>query len=264
MERLNGKNGNGKNGNGKNGNGKNGNGKNGNGKNGKTALPIADRKVVKQTRKVANGMLIRHVATVIRGQKCGSCGKFHDEGSLVTEKIVPHDPRFCKFIWNNPPAPNPPRSKNQARLMAGTRNGPRKSRKRNAKGQIRQPNDWPMKHAADRGYCAHCNGILYTFARKLGNRKCRAVPFIDGQDRAVLYSIWLLTKYVWEKYSIGIPRDVVHLILHHAFTVPVLEDQRLKRDQFHSPCGCKYHMHCYASYVAQGRSTCSKHKKAFP
>lgn len=231
----------------------------------KTIAPVVDRKVNKQTRKVANGMLIRYVATVTHGQKCFSCGNVHDDRDTKTVKmILPHDPRFCKMIWNNPTAPTPPRSKNQARILAGTRKGPRKSRKKNAKGQIRQPNDWPMMHVADAGYCNHCNGILYAFARKLGNRKGRIVLFIGGQDRSVLYAIWMLTKQVWEQYRIGLPRDVVHIIMHRAFTMKVLEEQRLKRDQFHAPCGCKYHMRCYSNYIASGKSVCQKHKKAFP
>ena len=217
----------------------------------------------KQVKRTEHGTKVRYVFSA--GEVCEVCKKIHEYAQKEDVAIFPRDPRFCTFIWNAPPPPTPPWSKNQARLMNGTRTGPRKSRKRNAKGQIRQPNDWVMEHIRNLGCCAKCNMPLYMFAHMLGNRKGRIVMTRgETEERCLMYAIWVLTKKVWEMYRIGIQSDVVHIILHYAFTIPVLADQRLKRDQFHSPCGCKYHLRCYAEYVAAGRSSCQQHKKSFP
>ena len=183
----------------------------------------------------------------------------HEDAKKV-EVVFPHDPHFCTFIWN--PPPTRPQSKNRDRLAKGTRNGPRKSRKRDEKGQIRQPNDWMLDHIRTLGSCVMCGVALYTFARKLGNRTGRVV-LIASQiaDSSLLCAIWILTKKVWEMYGVRMPNDVVHIILYRVFTMPVIAEQRLKRDQFHAPCGCKYHLNCYNEYVGEGLSLCKRHKK---
>lgn len=201
-------------------------------------------------------------ATVKR--PCPGCGTFHGDNSGVELRIEPKDPRFCKFIWKMPPPPSVVISKNRARISSGKRNGVRKPRKRDKNGLMRQPNDWIISRI-DTMYrnCAVCFKPLHMLARKIGNRPNRLVLFTREESTRVLYTLWFLQLKVRQMYGITIPSDVVQIITFHAFTRNVIDSQYLQRDQFHSPCGCKYHIRCYSEYTAD-KSTCGSHGKAFP
>jgi hypothetical protein len=188
--------------------------------------------------------------------------KFYHTAKVTKIQIEP-----CEFIWKVPP----PRavnakftSKNRARMASGKRNGNRKSRKRGADGLVRQPNDWIIPRVLESSRaCEYCSRNLFMYARKVGNRKNRIVLFNSWENNRVLYTLWFLRREMQRMYGFSIPSDVAHIITFHAFSRNIISGQQRRRDQFHAPCGCTYHIDCYGMYTLN-KSICRAHKKAFP
>ena len=168
--------------------------------------------------------------------------------------------------------PPQPVSKSQRRKAQRKAKGPRDPHKRNATGQIRQPNDW-QSYTRQRAapICEECQAMFPVFGREFYNTGSRILFASPIAEQRLLYCLWAFEKHIRVRV---LDRDrtsakylkfdqlVIHKILSMAFTLPARVLYTPRVNQVIMSCGCRYHLRCYQLRIAK-HNRCLMHKRNY-